>query len=215
MKVGVFDSGIGGLSVAKAIENKRPDLEVIFRSDPDHVPYGTRQPAEILTFVIPIFQQLIDEGCTVIVVACNTVTTTLITQLREHFSIPLVAVEPMVKPAALATKTGVIAVCATPTTLASDRYAWLKETYAPKVTVIEPDCSQWTSMIESSDIDWRNIEERITAALDANADIIVLACTHYHWIEKEIKQLAAGRAQVLQPEQALIARLEQVLAQQQ
>ena len=194
MKIGVFDSGVGGLSVANAIRKALPDAEVVLREDKAHVPYGTRSPEEILGFVVPIFQDLIDEGCQVIVVACNTVTTTLITELRQRFDIPLVAIEPMVKPAAALTKSKVIAVCATPTTLASARYAQLKQEFATDITVLEPDCSDWSSMIEVKQIDQQVIAQRINQTLEAGADVIVLACTHYHWIEDEIVDLAAGKA---------------------
>ncbi len=212
VKIGVFDSGVGGLSVAKAIERALPAYEVILREDKAHVPYGTRRPAEILGFVTPIFQKLIDEGCEVIVVACNTVSTTLIEELRQHFSIPLIAIEPMVKPAAALTKNRVIAVCATPTTLASARYAWLKATYAKGIKVLEPDCSDWTNMIEHKQVDEQKVAGRINEVMDYGADVIVLACTHYHWIEEEITALAAGQATVLQPEQAIIKQLKLVLA---
>ncbi len=213
MKIGVFDSGVGGLSVANAIRAALPELEVILREDREHVPYGTRTPDELFGFVVPIFQELIDEGCQVIVVACNTVTTTLITRLREHFTVPLVAVEPMVKPAANLTKNGIIAVCATPTTLASPRYQWLKTEYAAGLTVLEPDCGDWPRMIEDQQVDQQKISARITHVLNQGADVIVLACTHYHWIETEIVELAAGRATVLQPESAVIEQLKRVLAQ--
>jgi len=213
MKIGVFDSGVGGLSVADAIRRALPELEVLLREDKQHVPYGTRPPAEILGFVIPIFEELIKEDCQVIVVACNTVSTTLITELRQRFAVPLIAIEPMVKPAAALTKSRVIAVCATPTTLASDRYKWLKQEYAAGLTVLEPDCGDWPLMIESDQIDRRKINKRINQVLAAGADVIVLACTHYHWIEAEITNLAAGNATVLQPEQAIIKQLKRVLAQ--
>lgn len=213
MKIGVFDSGVGGLSMAHAIQKALPDDEVVLREDKQHVPYGNRKPAEILDFVVPIFQDLIGEGCQVIVVACNTVTTTLITDLRLRFTVPLVAIEPMIKPAAALTKTKTIAVCATPTTLASPRYKELKELYTQNVTVLEPDCSDWASMIEAKQLYRHNIEKRINEVLEANADVIVLACTHYHWIENEIVELAQGEATVLQPEQAVIAQLKRVLAQ--
>lgn len=145
MKIGVFDSGIGGLSVAKAIEKALPEAEVQFVHDtPDHFPYATKSPKEIYGYILPIFQSLVDQNCDVIVVACNTVSTTLITRLRGAFSTPLVALEPMVKPAAVLTKSGIIAVCATPTTLASERYDWLKATYGSDCTVLEPDCSDWS-----------------------------------------------------------------------
>jgi glutamate racemase len=145
MKIGVFDSGIGGLSVANSIGRAIPEIEVVFRYDTaDHFPYANKSPDQIYEFVIPIFKQLIEEGCEVIVVACNTVTTTLIDRLRKQFSVPLVGIEPMVKPAAERTKSGVVTVCATPATLASERYHKLKRAYANNITVIEPDCSDWS-----------------------------------------------------------------------
>lgn len=212
MKIGVFDSGVGGLSVANAIRAALPKHEVLLREDRIHVPYGRRQPAEILGFVVPIFQELVDADCQAIVVACNTVTTNLITDLRERFAIPLIAVEPMVKLAAALTQSKIITVCATPTTLSSNRYAWLKRTYANDITVLEPNCSDWALMIQDEHIDQQKIARRITEVLEAGADVIVLACTHYHWIESDIKELAAARARVLQPEQFTIEQLMRVLA---
>lgn len=212
MKIGVFDSGVGGKSMANAIREALPDYEIVLREDREHVPYGTKTPEEILGFVKPIFQSMIDEGCDVIVVACNTVTTTLIQDLRQSFDIPLVAVEPMVKPAAEMTKTKIIAVCATPTTLASDRYDELKHMYSAGVEVLEPDCSDWALMIETDKIDHQKVNDRINEVLAAGADVIVLACTHYHWIENEIKQLAQGKAEVLQPQPAIIEQLKRVTA---
>lgn len=213
MKIGVFDSGVGGLSVANAIRAALPEHEVLLREDREHVPYGTRTPEEILGFVIPIIQNLVDQGCAVIIIACNTVSTTLITDLREHFTIPLIAMEPMVKPAAELSKSKVIAVCATPTTLTSNRYAWLKASYAPDMSVLEPDCSDWSYMIEHNQVDEEKIKARIAEVLQEGADVIVLGCTHYHWIEDEINKLAAGKAIVLQPEQAVIKQLRTVLGQ--
>lgn len=213
MKIGVFDSGVGGLSMANAITAALPEYEVILKEDRKHVPYGTRTPSEVFGFVVPILQSLVDEGCGVIVIACNTVTTTLIDRLREHFEVPLVAIEPMVKPAAALTKSKVIAVCATPTTLASPRYAQLKQDYASGVTVIEPDCSDWAAMVERNQVEQATIAERINEVIGAKADVIVLACTHYHWIEETIRQLSTGKATVLQPEQPTIDQLKRVLAQ--
>jgi glutamate racemase len=213
MKIGVFDSGIGGLSVVNAIKEALPDYEVVFANDTKNVPYGTKSPGQLLPLVEPILQELIDKGCQVIVVACNTVSTTLIEELRQKLSVPLIAMEPMVKPAAELTKTGVIAVCATPTTLSSQRYAWLKETYASQIKVIEPDCSDWTVMIEANQIDQEKIHNEIEAACNQQADVIVLGCTHYHWIEDIIKVEAGNRAKVLQPEQPVIIQLKRVLEQ--
>jgi glutamate racemase len=116
IKIGVFDSGIGGLSVAHAIKKAISDIEVIYKDDSQHVPYGTRSIEEIYEFTIPILKSLEQEGCEVIIVACNTVTTNLIDRLRQEISVQLIGIEPMVKVAAEATKTGVIAICATPRT---------------------------------------------------------------------------------------------------
>jgi len=211
MKIGVFDSGVGGLSVANAIQKAMPEHEILLREDEEHVPYGTRPPEELKRLVTPIFQSMVDDGCQVIVVACNTVSTTIINDLRADFDIPLIAVEPMIKPAAEMTKSGVITVCATPTTLASSRYAWLKETYAKDLTVFEPDCSEWPAMIEHNQIDDQKITDTIQTALDKNSDVIVLGCTHYHWIEDKIKELVNGQAAVIQPEPAIIRQLSRVI----
>jgi glutamate racemase len=211
VKIGVFDSGVGGLSIVRSIQKGLPDLEITYKDDKKHVPYGTRSVEEIHNFVRPIFQEFINEGCQVIVVACNTVTTNLIEQLRQEFTVPLIGIEPMVKPAATATKTRVIAVCATPRTLASDRYGWLKQQYATSIKVLEPDCSDWASMIEANTLDREKIAKTIEGVIAENADQIVLGCTHYHWIEQIITDMAQGRAEIIQPEQALVKQLKRVL----
>lgn len=210
-KIGVFDSGIGGLSVANAIEKAMPNTEVVFVNDSEHVPYGTKQPAKLLSYVLPILLNLVEQGCDVIVIACNTVTTNLITDLRKKISIPLIGMEPMVKPAVEKTNSGVIAVCATPATLGSSRYHWLKDTYAKAVKVVEPDCSDWAGLIESKQIDRQHIHDQIDSVCEAGTDVIVLGCTHYHWIEDIVNEEAAGRAVVIHPEQAVIVQLDRVL----
>jgi glutamate racemase len=118
----------------------------------------------------------------------------------------------MVKPAAAMTKSGVIAVCATPTTLASQRYRELKQEFARDITVLEPDCSDWAAMIEHTGIDENKIANRIQEVLDKQADVIVLGCTHYHWIEDTIRRLSGTKATVIQPEQAIVKQLKRVIA---
>jgi glutamate racemase len=198
--------------VANAITAIHPELEVVYKSDAEHVPYGSRSRAEILSLITPIIEAFLNEGCAVIVIACNTVSTLLITQLRRQFSVPFVAIEPMVKPAASLTASGIIAVCATPATLASTRYSDLKQQYARDIEVLEPDCRDWSYMIEHDQIDDDKIAHRIETVLAAGADVIVLGCTHYHWIEDRITELAEGQAVVLQPEQAIIRQLNRVIA---
>jgi len=213
VKVGVFDSGVGGQSVINAIQKELPELEIIYKDDKKHLPYGTKTIKQIHSFVQPIFRDFINEGCQVIVVACNTVTTNLITQLREEFKVPMVGLEPMIKPAAVASKTGVIAVCATPRTLSSGRYKWLKEQYANNVKVIEPDCSDWALMIENNSVERDKVAKTIEEIINQGADQIVLGCTHYHWIEELINKITKNRATVIQPEIPVVAQLKRVLEQ--
>jgi glutamate racemase len=210
--IGVFDSGVGGQSVAQAIKRAHPELDIVYVSDSKNVPYGSKTESEIAKLVEPIMMKLA-EHVDVIVIACNTVSTLLARKLREKISTPIVAIEPMVKPAAEQTKSDIIAVCATPATLASERYQWLKQTYAEGVEVLEPDCSEWSQMIESNSIQKEHVHEQIDAVCQRGADIIVLGCTHYHWIEDIVKEEAAGRAEVLQPEQPVITQLNRVLEQ--
>lgn len=212
MKIGVFDSGVGGLSVANAIQKALPAHQIILKQDETHLPYGNRTPGELLYFVMPILLELVSDGAQVLVIACNTVSTTLITQLREQFEVPIIGVEPLVKVASELTKNSIIAVCATPTTLRSNRYKSLKQIYAENIKVIEPDCSDWALLIEQQAIEQRHIARSLESALAAGADVVVLGCTHYHWIESEIAKAAAGRAVIIQPEKFVIEELNQVLS---
>ncbi len=210
-KIGVFDSGIGGLSVVKAIQNELPDLEIVYKDDKKHVPYGLRDVNEIHGFVRPIFQEFVDEGCQAIVIACNTVTTNLITELRHEFKLPMVGLEPAVRAAAVMTKSKTIAVCATPRTLASKRYKWLKQEFTKGMVVLEPDCSDWAMMIENDSVERDKVAKITNQAIKQGADVIVLGCTHYHWIEEIIKDIAKGRAKIIQPEKPVIEQLKRVL----
>jgi glutamate racemase len=211
MKIGVFDSGVGGLAMANAISKEMTHVEIDRVSDKQHFPYGNRTLDEIYEFTKPLLDNLVHDDCQAIVVACNTVTTNFIDRLRRELPVPLIGIEPMVKPAAENTKSKIIAVCATPRTLQSPRYAWLKETYAKGINVLEPDCSDWAYMVETNNVDREKIARIIDSVCHEGADQIVLGCTHYHWIEQIIKDLAAGRANVIQPEKAVVEQLKNVL----
>lgn len=212
MKIGVFDSGVGGQSVVRAIHTALPELQIEYAEDREHVPYGSKTPEELLTLTLPILNTLSNNGCEVIVIACNTVTTTIIEQLRSSLPVPVIGMEPMVKTAAEQSKSKVVAVCATPATLGSERYAWLKDAYAKDCTVLEPDCSDWAYLIETNKLDHQKIRARITEVCEKGADTIVLGCTHYHWIEEDIKNIASEySADVIQPEQPVIEQLKRVI----
>lgn len=211
--IGVFDSGVGGEAVARVIKQHYPQHNIVYVSDDDNVPYGDKSIEQLRALVLPIMRKLA-EHVDVIVVACNTVSTLLVAELRRELpSTPFVALEPMVKPAAAMTKSGVVAVCATPATLKSSRYAELKNLYTKGVTVLEPDCSNWSAMIQSSQVNKEQIQEQVDDMLSRQADVIVLGCTHYHWIESLLQKRAGEQAVVLQPEQPVIRQLERVLAQ--
>ncbi len=214
MKIGVFDSGIGGKSVVNAISRAYPEHEVIYLEDSENIPYGNKSVAQLNELLLPFIVKFVSKGCEVIVLACNTATTNSIEFLRASTDIPIIGIEPMVKPASMQSKSGVIAICATPATLKSKRYAWLKQNYAKNLTVIEPDCSDWAALIESSTLNEEKIAETISAVCDKGADVIVLGCTHYHWIENEIKQIAnIHNVVVLQPESAIVRQLARVIEQ--
>ncbi len=210
--IGVFDSGVGGQSVVNAIAKELPQHKVIYREDHKNIPYGSKTKTELLALVTPIISEMA-QPCDVIVIACNTVSTVLSQDLRDLFSVPFVALDPMIKPAAMQTRTKVVAVCATTATLKSTRYNQLKKKYAQHVTVLEPDCDSWATMIEEDNIDEQTVIALVKDLLKQGADVIVLACTHYHWIEELIRQNVDAGVSVLQPEQAIILQLKRVLAQ--
>lgn len=211
MKIGVFDSGVGGLSVAQAIEEALPDLTVIYTEDKNHITYGNKTPEELKKVSLPIIKQLQSDGCELIVIACNTVTTNLLDDIKQELDVPVIGVEPMVRQALEKSKSGIITVCATPATLKSQRYSYLKKTYAQGKYLIEPDCSNWAYMIETNKIDKNIIKTIVDDSIFQGSDMIVLGCTHYHWIEQEIKEIADGRAEILYPEQLVIDQIRKIL----
>lgn len=208
MKIGVFDSGIGGLAVARRLGELLPDAEIISVNDHANVPYGTRPINDIISLTIAAVRPLINQQCDAIVIACNTATTIAITDLRATYpAINFVGIEPMVKPATLTTTSNVIAVLATPATLKSKPYATLKGRWADGIEIIEPNCSTWATAIEAGSSDDVPIEDTVHSLIDQGADVIVLACTHYHWLKDRAELAAAGKAVILEPTDAISSRL--------
>lgn len=211
MKIGIFDSGVGGRSFVDALNMRFPDAEIIYKDDRDNLPYGNKSTEELLSLTLPIFKEFEFENCDAVLVACNTITTNIISQLRESTKVPLVGVEPMIKPASEISKSRVIAVCATPATLSSNRYLWLKNEYAEGLMVVEPDCSNWAQMIENNMQNELQLKNMIDTLRLNKVDVIVLGCTHYHWIEYELRELAGPDIQVIQPIEPVLNQLERVL----
>jgi glutamate racemase len=213
MKLGVFDSGIGGEAVAAALQTTFPAAEMIVVNDRQHVPYGDKSADEVIRLTDAAIQPLLDAECDVIILACNTATAAAIETLRTHYPHQkFIGIEPMIKAAAKITKNATIAVCATPATLQSDRYHQLVEKFGTGLNIIEPDCRTWASMIESNQINHRHIRDTITTACNEGADVIVLGCTHYHWIKEFIMEIVGDRAVVLEPSEAIGRRVAMLLA---
>lgn len=212
MRLGIFDSGIGGEAVAIALRVTFPQADIITVNDQAHVPYGDKTQKEVIHLTDTAIQPLLTASCDVIILACNTATMAALETLRARYPRQkFIGIEPMIKTAAALTKSGVIAVCATPATLASTRYHELKKLHAKDLTVLEPDCSEWASMIQNSQINHERIEGSINSTCKNGADIIVLGCTHYHWIKDFIVEITRGRAHVIEPSAAIGRRVKQLL----
>jgi glutamate racemase len=212
MKIGVFDSGKGGASIAGTLDLLIPGAKIISIDDHANVPYGGRPEEEIISLTDTALQSLLNEGCDVIVIACNTATTVAISTLRERYPEQhFVGIEPMIKPAAAHTKTGRIAVLATPATLRSARYNELKNEWAREVTVLEPDCSSWAEAIEYQREAELPVETVIADLVEKGVDEIVLACTHYHWLVDRIEAAAGPDVEVLEPSDAIKNRIVELL----
>ena len=211
MKLGVFDSGIGGEAVARSLALHFPEATITTVNDRAHVPYGDRSAEDIQQLTNTAIQPLL--GSDIIVIACNTATAAAIDWLRKTYPTQLfIGLEPMVKTASAHTKTGTVAVCATPATLASERYHSLKKAYATNITILEPNRSSWARMIEDNNMNEREITTQISQLLEKNADVIVLGCTHYHWIKEDIMNATHGKAEVIDPSDAIANRVRQLLA---
>lgn len=208
MKIGVFDSGIGGRIVADALQKMFPGDEIIYRNDHANVPYGSKTPSEIRRLTLAAVKPLVEGGCAIIVIACNTATTNAIEELRSHYpSVFFVGLEPMIKPAASLTKTRAIGVYATPATIKSSGYLSLKEKWAHNISVIEPDCSSWATLIENNRGDEINVDAVVKELAAAGCDVIVLACTHYHWLKNRFLEATGSVITILEPTDAIAERV--------
>ena len=200
--IGVFDSGLGGLSVLAAIARALPRADLAYYADTAHVPYGSKPDDFIRGRVIAIGRHLAGQGCQIIVVACNTATAAAVDALREALpQIPVVGIEPGIKPAAAASKSRRIAVLTTESTARSERLARLIRTHAGQVAVHVEPCPGWATRVESLHLDGAEfaaeIAARVTPLLDAGADQLVLGCTHYSFLAPQLQSVAAGRAELV------------------
>ena len=200
--IGVFDSGIGGLSVLAAIARTLPGADLTYLADTAHVPYGPRSDAFIQGRVLAIGHHLAAQGCGLIVVACNTATAAAVQALRAELpQIPVVGVEPGVKPAAQSSRTGRIAVLATESTARSERLAGLIRQHAKAVQVDVLACPGWATRVETLKLDDAAFADtarrHLEPVLAAGADRIVLGCTHYAFLAPVLRPIVQGRAELV------------------
>lgn len=218
--IGVFDSGIGGLSVANAIYTLLPQEGIHYFADTGRVPYGPRSREEITEFSREITQFLLDQGCKMIVVACNTATAAALEQLRAEWpEVPFVGMEPAVKPAAQATQSGKVGVLATLSTIQSKRYEQLMHRYAAGVEILENPCVGLVSLIESGKLDQQETRELLQSIVnpmvEEEVDTLVLGCTHYPFILPLLRQVAGEHCQIIDPAPAVARQVARRLHQHQ
>lgn len=201
--VGVFDSGVGGLSVLREIRRELPAENLLYVADSAFAPYGEK-PAEVIQArAMTIARWLENRRATVIVVACNTATGVAVEALRASMSTPIVGIEPAVKPAALETRTGVIGVLATIQTLASSRFERLVATYAADVTVLTQPCPGLVELVENGEPSGvrtqRLIERYVRPLVEQGVDTLVLGCTHFPFLAPAIQTAAGPSVQLIDP----------------
>lgn len=211
--IGILDSGLGGLTVAREIAAQHPAESLIYVADTANAPYGQKSQAEIYAAVVDDVAWLIEQQCKLIVLACNSATISVIAPLRDWFpDVPIVGVVPMIKPAAAHTKTGTVAVFATKTTLASAHYAALKAEFAAGVAVLDRPAPDWVKMVDSGNVDAEKIARDVQAVVTAGADVIVLGCTHFPFLRPAIES-SAGDVPVLDSSAAVARQVGRILQQ--
>ena len=214
--IGVFDSGVGGLSVLREIRRLLPAEDLVYVADSRHCPYGAKPPNEIAARAQAITNFLIEEhGAKQIVVACNTATVAALDALRATFALPIVGMEPAVKPAAAATRTGVVGVLATGTTLAGSRFARLVERYGDGIEIVTQPCPGLVEQVEAGDLDGRRtralVRSYVGELLARGADALVLGCTHYPFLRQTIAQEAGPKVTVIDTGPAVARQVVRLL----
>jgi glutamate racemase len=216
--IGVFDSGLGGLSVLAALVDALPQTDFSYYADTAHVPYGNKSEELIQGRVLAIGEHLANHGCGLLVVACNTATAAAVQALRAaHPGVPVVGVEPGIKPAAQETQSGRIAVLVTEATANSQRLKHLIRDHAGRVEVFVEPCPGWATHVEMLQLDdpalAADVRARIEPLLDKGVDRIVLGCTHYSFLAPLLQEVVGSRAQLVDVADA-VARQTQRMAGQ-
>ncbi|HEX4896043.1 MAG TPA: glutamate racemase [Solimonas sp.] len=217
--IGVFDSGLGGISVLRELRRLLPAEHLIYYADSGHCPYGGKPREAIVERAVTITEFLLARGAKQIVVACNTATIAAVEQLRASYPVPFVGMEPAVKPAVAATRSGTVGVLATGAALAGEKFHTLVARHAHGVRVITQPCPGLVERVEAGDLEGpqtRALVERYTAPLLAQgADVLVLGCTHYPFLRPLIQSVAGPDVQLLDTGAAVARQAQRLLEREQ
>ena len=215
--IGIFDSGVGGLSVLLEVRRELPHEDLLYVADSAHAPYGEK-PADFIerraTSIVDFF---INEGAKAVVVACNTATGVAIEALRARWPMPIVGIEPAIKPAVAVTKSRVIGVLATSQTIASARFARLAGTFATGVEIVAQPCPGLVEQIEKGDLSGAEtrslVEDYVRPLLERGADTLVIGCTHYPFVRAVIESVAGPDVEIIDPAAAVAREVRRRLEQ--
>lgn len=213
--VGIFDSGVGGLSVVAALHRMRPALPVRYVADTAFFPYGQRTPHEIAARAVELAHGLMDDGCTLLVVACNTASSAALETLRHTFSIPIVGMEPPLKPAVERSRSGRVAVLATPATTAGDRLARLRANHGAGAHVTVLPMPGLADLVEGGVVSGARVDALLRAALARplreGIDAVALGCTHYGFLRTAIEALVPRNVHVIDAAEPVARRVVSLL----
>jgi glutamate racemase len=213
--VGVFDSGVGGLSVAREIRRALPSEHILYVADTAYVPYGDRGEDEVRARTLAIGEWMQAQGAKVMVVACNTASGAALEALRERLTIPVIGLEPALKPAVRETRNGRVGVMATSGTLRSARFQRLVDNYAGGVQVVRDPCPGLADLVEDGVLSGPELAERMEAYVaplrESGVDTVVLGCTHYVFVRDAIRDALGPEVRLLDSGEAIARRTRQIL----
>lgn len=214
-KIGIMDSGVGGLSVLREMLRRLPGEDYIYYADNAWCPYGDKSPEFIIGRCRSITELMLSRGADAMVLACNTATAAAIASLRAEYDIPFVGMEPAIKPAVQSTGSGVVGVLATAGTLKGSKYLGTRDRYSGNVKVVEHVGRGFVELVESGTLSGERAEEVVRASLqpllDQGADTIVLGCTHYPFLLDTLRSIAGPGVEFIDPAPAVARHLEEVL----
>ncbi|NLT72759.1 MAG: glutamate racemase [Chloroflexi bacterium] len=213
--IGVYDTGVGGLSVLGALTALLPAESFYYVADGANCPYGDREPDEIVRLALGVSEHLAGAGCKAIVVACNTISATALPALRAQLAIPIVGMVPAVKPAVALTRTGVIGVLATTATVRGALYLDVLERFAQNARVISQPCPGLVDLIEAGKLESQEavdlLQRCLAPIVEAGADVVVLGCSHYPFARHQIARLLGPGVEIIEPSGAIARQTQRVL----